>query len=114
MMIFEELLDPEHRKKIGAPTLRIESPTRSCCHQAPRVLVQSMKGGLVTANCSVCNGDTSLRESEFLELNLWVSCPKCRKRMAATMLSRNYGFECPTCKWRCLLASLLPQWDELV
>ena len=107
-------LDRKDWQHVPLAQMRLLGPGTSYCHKSPKLLVQSMKGGFVTANCSVCGSSSSVGEQEFYDLDLWVSCPKCRKRMTATKLWSNYGFECPECKWRCLLASLLPQWDELV
>lgn len=34
--------------------VRIVGNHLSDCHQSPKLLVQSMEGGYVTANCSIC------------------------------------------------------------
>jgi type I restriction enzyme R subunit len=109
-------LDREESQYIPLAQIRVTGPNVSDCHKAPMLLVQSMKGGFVTANCSICGEKSVLRNRDFFDLDLWVSCPKCRQRMKATMVAKNYGFECecPTCNWRCILASMLPQWDELI
>lgn len=108
-------LDSQGSQHVPLAQIRLTGPGLSLCHGAPTLLVQSMKGGYVTVNCSVCGDKSSnLREQDFLNLDLWVSCPTCRKRMTPKRISSNYGFECSICDWRCLLASLLPQWDTLV
>jgi hypothetical protein len=50
-------------------------------------------------------------------------CPRCKKAMTATMLSRirgatrlagNYGYACFGCALYILLADLLPHWEDVV
>ena len=92
--------------------IRLQGPELSWCHKAPTLLVQSMSGGFVTANCSVCNSSSNLRADDFNRLDIWVDCPKCRTRLQKTTIFGNYGFECPDCKWRCILASLVPHYTQ--
>ena len=103
--------DVEH---LPIANLRIRGPRNSGCCNAPTLLVQSMQGGFVTANCCVCNEKSTLKEDEFFKLDLWVNCPKCRVRMEPKKLDENYGYRCLLCEWRCLLASLVPNFSELV
>ncbi len=107
-------LPEEDTHHLPLTQLRIIGPHESYCCQKPTLLVQSMKGGFVSANCSQCGRDRSLKWDEFLALDLWVSCPKCRIRAEAGKVDGNYGFRCPECNWRCYLASLLPMYDELI
>ena len=93
------------------------------CHGQPTVLVHSMAGGFVSANCSTCGAKDTFSEDEFLNLALWVSCPFCRRQMEPRMLSRvagikklagNYGYVCFPCSRYTLLADMLPSWEDLV
>ncbi len=93
--------------------LRIVGPHQSECCGKATLLVQGSSGGFVNANCSQCGRSRNLKPDEFYGLDLWVSCPNCRTRAEATKVGSNYGFCCPKCNWRCYLASLLPNWDEL-
>ena len=100
--------------------IRLEVPELSdCCHQ-PRLLVQSMEGGFVTANCSECGRKKTLSRHEFQELPVWVSCPKCRKKMLAQVVpgssgkKLNYGFACNDCELYIWLSDLLPHWSDVV
>jgi hypothetical protein len=81
-----------------------------------------MERGFVSANCPECGAKHSLTEPEFRGLGLWVSCPVCRGKMTADMLSAlrgtvrlaaNYGYACFRCQKYVHLADLLPRWDEL-
>ena len=65
------------------------------------------------AYCSKCGRSDTVRDWEFQELDLWVSCPNGHGRMKATKVRSNYGFRCETCGWKCYLASLLPKDSEL-
>jgi NAD-dependent SIR2 family protein deacetylase len=44
-----------------------------------------MEGGFVSANCSECGAKdkSNVTLDDVRDLNLWVSCPKCKSRMAA-------------------------------
>lgn len=103
--------------------VRIRGPLPSTCHQAPTLLVQSMSGGFVSANCSVCGSRDLLRYAEFLNLGLWVGCPQCKQVMDPTLLSEirgggrlagNYGYVCSPCRLFILLADLLPGWQDVM
>jgi len=107
-------LSEEHAHHLPITQLRIVGPHQSPCCREPTLLVQGSKGGFVNANCSKCGRSRMLKKDEFLALDLWVSCPKCRIRAEAGKVDGNYGFHCPECNWRCYLASLLPMWDELI
>jgi endogenous inhibitor of DNA gyrase (YacG/DUF329 family) len=86
-----------------------------CCHK-PTLLVQSMDGGFVTRNCPGCGKSRALDQSSFEEIarQLWVECPSCKARMFHDMIDKNYGFRCPRCKERVLLAELVPWWHDLI
>ncbi len=114
---------PEELKSWKSYPIRISGPRLSRCHAKPTLLVQSMKGGFITANCSECGDKDTINHTEFLKLPLWVSCPRCKKQMARALLSRikgnsrlagNYGFACSSCSIYLLLADLLPYWDDLM
>ncbi len=107
-------LPEAHANHLPITQLRIVGPHQLSCCRKPTLLVQGSKGGFVNANCSQCGRSRTLKWNEFLALDLWVSCPKCRIRAEAGKVDGNYGFRCPECNWRCYLASLLPMWDELV
>lgn len=103
--------------------VRIPGPRMSICHDAPTLLVVSMEGGFVTANCSDCGKGHSVSQNEFLGLGLWVSCPICRHQMEPQKLSQelagrkyagNYAFVCRPCSQFSLLADLLPHWEDLM
>jgi endogenous inhibitor of DNA gyrase (YacG/DUF329 family) len=74
-----------------------------------------MKGGFVTRNCPLCGNYETLPGKVFkYELDLWVACPECRRRMEPTVLpDQNYGFVCEDCDVAIELYSLLPRFDEL-
>lgn len=107
-------LGSKEREYVPLAQLRVMGPHKSSCCRKPMLLVQSSSGGFVTSNCSQCGKSRTLGYQEFFDLDLWVSCPKCRKRMEAAIVDSNYGFVCSECNWRCYLASLLPMWNELV
>ena len=104
----------EDAKYLPIAQLRIRGPNLSTCHSAPTLIVQSSTGGMVSANCSKCNRSQTLKRAEFSALDVWVSCAKCRNRMEPQVVTNNYGFVCPKCNWRCLLASLVPHYSEVV
>jgi hypothetical protein len=107
-------LDPEIRKIWKIYPVRI--PGGSTCHSCHEetVLVQSMDGGFVTRNCPLCNKEATLPEHIFKQLNLWVACPKCKKRMASQKLpDGNYGYTCSFCNIAIPLFALLPKYTDL-
>lgn len=106
-------VNPELRKFWKTYPLRIPGPHLSSCCQKPTALVQSMKGGFVTQNCSGCGKSNTLSEAEFRSLHLWVACPQCRKSMTAALVYKNYGFECKACDVGIQLSDLLPRWEDL-
>ena len=93
--------------------VRVQASGASPCCALPMLLVQSMQGGFVTQNCSKCGEFMTLSEAGFLSLDLWVSCPRCRKRMTPQLVSKNYGYRCAGCDVAVLLAALLPRWQDL-
>lgn len=106
-------VDPKVRKFWKVFPLRI--PGGSDCEDCGEetVLVQSMKGGFVTRNCSKCNKPTTLPNAVFWKLNLWIACPKCRGRMAHRILGKNFGYACKDCDIGIPLFELLPRWADL-
>lgn len=94
--------------------LRIVGPSRSACCKQATLLVQSREGGFVTQNCADCGQPDTLASVEFARLDLWLACPKCKKRMqAATVPISNYGYACEGCGVTMRLASILPRWTDL-
>ena len=72
--------------------IRISGHSISGCCAKPTILVQSMQGGFVSRNCSMCGNSTTLPEAVFLEkLELYVACPKCKSRMVAEVLFNKKG-----------------------
>lgn len=104
----------EKKRHLPIAQIRIQGPRISRCCNAPTLLVQSMSGGFVTANCSECGQKSGLRRDEFYDLNVWVSCPECRTRMDPAILNKNYGYKCGKCSWNAELSSMVPQWDEII
>jgi len=107
-------LDPELRGLWKSYPVRI--PGGSDCGRCNEetVLVQSMNGGFVTRNCPQCNSPTTLPEATFRQLQLWVACPKCKRRMSPSILpDRNYGYTCDECNIGIPLFELVPKWEEL-
>jgi ribosomal protein S27E len=94
--------------------IRVTTSRVSRCHNKPEVLVQSMEGGFVTANCTQCGNSDTLPHDEFKKLAIYVACPECRKEMVATLLrsTNNYGYECEPCSEYLRLADLLPHWKD--
>ena len=74
-----------------------------------------MEGGFVTQNCSSCGKPETLSAHEFQNrLDLWLSCPHCKRRMrVATVSTANYGYSCEDCEVTVRLASILPRWEDL-
>jgi len=88
------------------------STCRSCNEQT--VLVQSMEGGFVTRNCPTCGLSQKLPKHIFRELDLWVACPRCKKRMEPDVLvDKNYGYVCRACHVSIALFELLPRYQDL-
>ena len=94
--------------------VRVKGQHLSKCHQAPTLMVQSMEGGYVTANCSKCGNKSSVSQADFDSLQLWVSCPECRGRMVPCIYRKNYGYSCEDCDLFVRLAHLLPRWRDLM
>src|SRR6266851_2494939 len=80
--------------------LRIPGLSNSSCCDAPTLLVESKPGGFVQRNCSECNKPFNLPPATFMtELDLWFSCPKCKRRMNPSQLEYGtYGYVCQGCK----------------
>lgn len=107
-------VDPDARKFWKAIPIRISGPTKCSKCDEDTVLVQSMKGGLVTQNCVSCNFPYSLKSMEFKQLNLWIACPQCKSRMTPqTLPDKNYGYACAKCEVGIPLYALLPRYDDL-
>lgn len=107
-------VDPDVQKIWKIFPLRIsgESICRDCNEET--VLVQSQGGGFVTRNCPRCNKFHTLTEHDFRKLNLWVACPKCKKRMTPEILyDKNYGYVCKNCDIGIPLYMLLPRYTDL-
>jgi hypothetical protein len=95
--------------------VRVVGPRDSRCCLKPTLLVQSMGGGFVSANCSECDSKQTLTQSEFTNLGLWVNCPNCRKRMLTWEdPHKNYAYQCAECQIFILLADILPHWEDLL
>jgi endogenous inhibitor of DNA gyrase (YacG/DUF329 family) len=110
----EYQIDPKIREMWKVYPVRIEGRSTSWCHREPTLLVQSMEGGFVTRNCPTCGKFETLPEAVFLkELNLWVACPNCKRRMKPGVVFKNYAFVCETCDIFVKLAELLPRWSDL-
>jgi phage FluMu protein Com len=95
--------------------LRIRGPRISRCHQAPTLLVQSMKGGKVTQNCYKCGELDTITQKEVDDLHLWIACPECNEPMRSTSVDHHgtYGYMCDACQVCIRLADLLPRWDQI-
>jgi ssDNA-binding Zn-finger/Zn-ribbon topoisomerase 1 len=107
-------VDPRVREFWKAFPVRI--PGGSDCEDCRQetVLVQSMSGGFVTRNCPKCGRSSTLPESVFRRLGLWVACPSCKSRMEAIVLpDRNYGYACSACDVGIPLFELLPRYADL-
>ncbi|MCI0531529.1 MAG: hypothetical protein L0Y74_06240 [candidate division Zixibacteria bacterium] len=105
--------------------IRILGPGISPCCGHPKILVQSMDGGFVTANCSKCGNKcgkkSTLTFGEFKSLGIWVACPECKQKMVPakvpgnnTKSEDNYGFKCTTCEGYIWLADLLPHYSDII
>lgn len=116
---------PETRQRWRDFPIRIMGP-RSKCHRSPTLLVRSMSGGFITANCSTCGKAQMLTASQFIAVNgwLWIGCPTCNQRMRPTgnlavmkggrTLAGNYGYMCQACGTCINAADILPGWQEVV
>jgi hypothetical protein len=98
--------------------LRVRGPKRSDCHcpGGTTLLFPKSAGGFVRAHCSECGKENPLAREEFLDLPLWVSCPRCRTQMQPDrerLKSQSYGFRCGACQVVVLLADLLPSWEDV-
>lgn len=100
--------------------IRLTTKAVSQCCNEPRVLVQSMDGGFVTANCRACLRKDTLSAQEFRALPVYVTCPECGNPMKPDYVPdksggrRNYGFRCGPCSLYIWLADLLPHWENVV
>lgn len=103
--------------------VRIIGPM-SKCHEAPTLLVRSMTGGFVTANCTECGEPQSINMNEFeaAHMTTWISCPVCRRRMEIGKLAEiregrkragNYGYSCGNCNICFLAGEILPDWRDI-
>ena len=95
--------------------VRVRGARPSKCCGRRTLLVQSMEGGFVTANCSRpgCNEKAMFSETDFEALELWVSCAECRSPMRAAMVDKNYAYVCDNCSLYVRLADLLPMWTDV-
>lgn len=100
--------------------VRLCGPRNSLCHARPTILTQVARGGFVTANCSQCGADEILTRNEFLSMQLWVGCPRCRRAMERDMVplpnqhrAANYGLLCRACRIYFLFADILPDWSDV-
>jgi hypothetical protein len=78
------------------------------------LLVQAAEGEGVVASCSECGEAVALGGQDFLDLNLWLSCSECRRRLRPAVLPGDggYGFTCDTCALSVRLAELVPSWER--
>ena len=107
-------VDAETRACWNSYPVRIVGLRMSLCHGKTTLLVRSMEGGFVTANCAECGNKDNLSEQGFFDLGLWVSCPRCTKRMKSGIIDqKNYGFSCQDCEIHLRLADLLPLWSDV-
>jgi endogenous inhibitor of DNA gyrase (YacG/DUF329 family) len=93
--------------------VRIFGQSKSKCHGEDTLLVQSMDHGFVTRNCPACGKPQTLPANDFLLIDLWVACPKCRNRMGKEIINKNYAFICQTCDLFVNFAALLPRWSDI-
>ena len=94
--------------------VRFQGGTQLWCHNVPTLLVQSMEGGFVTRNCPECGNHTTLPECTFFnEVDLWVACPQCKRRMERAYVDSNYSYTCEPCKLYIYLSDLLPRWSDI-
>ncbi len=110
----EYVIDTNNGKSWSSYPVRIQGGSKSKCCNKPTLLTQLLPGGFVTKDCSKCGNPEFLSKTEFFhEIDLWVSCPKCRQRMAQAMIKSNYGYECKHCEMGIWLAALLPRWEDI-
>jgi hypothetical protein len=93
--------------------VRITLDRVSSCCSTWLVLVQSMKGGFVTADCFKCGRKHTVKGYEFQKLPLIVCCPECKGVMAARMVDKNYSYVCEPCDLFIDLADILPKWTDI-
>ena len=96
--------------------IRIQGPYPSTCCKAPVLLYDAFAGGIVRVVCTSCGTTGPFTLDEFNQLNLWINCPSCRKRVTRFKVKwhRRYAFQCLDCDWRCTLSSLLPTENEAI
>src|SRR5215510_3339372 len=65
--------------------IRIVAPTPSRCHRKPSLLAQASNSSFVEGACTEpgCGRLTSLSATAFKNLDLWVACPRCGRRMVS-------------------------------
>lgn len=93
--------------------IRVTLSRPSKCHQNLLILVQSMEGGFVNADCFKCGKKETITEDEFKNLPLICCCPKCKKIMKSEMIDKNYCYTCQDCDLYIRLADVLPHWADL-
>lgn len=111
----EYRVDPDVRAIWRQFPLRISNGSISpCCNQL-RVIVQTSDGGFVQLACPQCLATGTLSNSDFMKLDLVVSCPKCNRVMErrVTITYANYGFVCTSCDLELRFCELLPMLDDL-
>lgn len=107
-------LDPTVRINWRAYPVRVPGGSLCPTCRTETVLVQSLDGGFVTRNCPSCDHFSTVPEAVFRQLELWVACPACRRRMEPTVLAdRNYGYLCANCDGGLRLCELLPRYQDL-
>ena len=94
------------------PLRLIINRVSKCCRKW-LVLVQSMGGGYVTANCFKCGTKEPLTFEEFDRLPFIFCCPKCKQEMEPKVVEKNYCYICQVCDLYIRFADLLPNWNEL-
>ena len=106
--------NPESTNGWRSYPIRLTVTGKSGCCKETKILVQSMDGGFVTANCTKCGKQDTVSHSEFEALDVWISCPECQQKMASQKVAySNYGYTCERCDLYVLLGDLLPKWDEI-
>jgi hypothetical protein len=95
--------------------IRIVAPNESRCHRRPSLLVQdSESASFVQGLCTApgCGRLTTLTQNGFEGLNLWVTCPRCNRRMRSELPVSGYGFSCDSCRIYIPLVDLVPRYDD--
>lgn len=105
--------DPETSDGWKSYSVRIVVSGKSRCYGQQRILVRSMEGGYVTADCSRCGKKNLLSLTEFQDIGLWVGCPQCQKAMDAELVYKNYGFACGKCQIYIWLSDLLQHYSDI-